>query len=155
MLKTKRCMYRADTQQTCKHWNHESSSSNKETAQAKTTKLNARVTITTKLVNAPFSWYSESFVESYLSRYDLLPKISKWVTWPDYAPFGANLSCLDWHLPGSIHFYRASYASEVLGVVILSVCPSAIILVFWCQRSQRNSNGVTPNGGRQREVGVG
>jgi len=23
----------------------------------------------------------------------------------------------------------------------------AILLVFWCQRSQRNSNGITPNDG--------
>jgi len=73
-------------------------------------------------------------------------------------------------------FYRASYASAVLGVVILSVRLSvrpsvrpshvcfvtnpkkllaiffisyerAIFLVFWCQRSRRNSNGVIPNGG--------
>jgi len=69
---------------------------------------------------------------------------------------------------------RRSYASAVLGVVILSVCPSvrpsvyhthalwliqrtyrrhfyntwsAIFLVFWRQRSRRNSNGVTPAGG--------
>ena len=76
----------------------------------------------------------------------------------------------------TVDFYRASYASAVLGVVILSVCLSvchtralwliqrtdrqyftphetAIILVFWCQRSQRNSNGVTPNGGAKERWG--
>jgi len=69
---------------------------------------------------------------------------------------------------------RCSYASAVLGVVILSVRPSvrlsvclsvchtrskeptadifiprerAILLVFWCQRYRRNSNRVTPNWG--------
>jgi len=73
---------------------------------------------------------------------------------------------------------RRSYASPVLGVVILSVrpsvrpsvCPSVclshacfvtnpknlpaiffyttwqLLLVFWCQRSWRNSNGVSPTG---------
>jgi len=35
-------MYRADTQQTCKHWNHESSSSNKETTQAKDNKTKCK-----------------------------------------------------------------------------------------------------------------
>jgi len=74
-------------------------------------------------------------------------------------------------------FYRASYASAVLEVVILSVRPShacfvtnpnskeptgdiffisherAIILVFCCERSQRNSNGVTPNGGAKERWG--
>ena len=69
-------------------------------------------------------------------------------------------------------FYRASYASAVLGVVIPSVRHTralwliqrtyrryfipherAIILVFWCQRSQRNSNGVTPNGGAKARWG--
>jgi len=67
---------------------------------------------------------------------------------------------------------RRSYASAVLEVVILSVRQSVrpsvirvlkiqrtyrrhftpheramLLLVFWCQRSRRNSNGVTPNGG--------
>jgi len=77
------------------------------------------------------------------------------------------------------HFYCASYASAVLGVVILSVRLSvrhtralwlrnpknrpaiflyhtkgqSIILVFWRQRSQRNSNGVTPNGGAKERWG--
>jgi len=80
-------------------------------------------------------------------------------------------------------YYCTRYSSAVLGVVILSVhpsvrpsiCPSvtrvlcdkskeptgdnfisderAIILVFWCQRSQRNSNGVTPNGGVKERWG--
>ena len=77
-------------------------------------------------------------------------------------------------------FYRASYASVVLGVVILSICLSvrhtlcdyskeptsvifishkrAILVVFCCQRSQRNSigvtpNGVTPNGGAKERWG--
>jgi len=66
---------------------------------------------------------------------------------------------------------RRSYASAVLGVVILSVSLShaffvtnpknlpaiffiphegAILLVFCCQRSRWNSNGVTPNGGAKR-----
>jgi len=69
---------------------------------------------------------------------------------------------------------RRSYASAVLGVVILSVCLSvcpsvchtralwlskeptsdifipherADLLVFWCERSRRNSNRVTPDWG--------
>ena len=71
-------------------------------------------------------------------------------------------------------FYCASYASAVLGVVILSVHLShacfvtnpknrpaifftpherAITLVFCCQRSQRNSNGVTPKGGAKERWG--
>jgi len=67
-------------------------------------------------------------------------------------------------------FTSRAMLSAVLGVVILSVCPyvrhtralwliqrtyrqcfiaheRAMILVVCCQRSQRNSNGVTPNGG--------
>jgi len=71
---------------------------------------------------------------------------------------------------------RRSYASAVLGVVILSVRLSvrhtrallliqrtdrryyyttrkAILLAFWRQRSQRNSNGVTPNGGAKERCG--
>ena len=74
-------------------------------------------------------------------------------------------------------FYRASYAKRGLGSrnsVRLSVRLShacfvtnpknlpaiffiphekAVILVFWCQRSQRNSNGVTPNGGPKERWG--
>jgi len=74
----------------------------------------------------------------------------------------------------SVFTARRSYASAVLGVVILSVCLSVrssfrlshacfvtnpknlpaifyttwkgILLVFWCQRSRQNSNGVTPTG---------
>jgi len=75
-----------------------------------------------------------------------------------------------------LRFYRASYASAVLGIVILSVirlsvtrvlCDQskeptrdifisherAIILVFCCQRSQRNSNGVTLNGDAKERWG--
>ena len=71
-------------------------------------------------------------------------------------------------------FYRVSYASAVLAVIAcLSVCPSVCLsvtsqsctkmakpritlrtaydspgtLVFRCQKSQRNSNDITPNGG--------
>jgi len=76
--------------------------------------------------------------------------------------------------PG-FHFYRTSYAGTVLGVIILSVRPSvclshscfvtnpknrpaiffisyerAIILVFCCQRSQRNSNGSPSTGATKR-----
>jgi len=74
------------------------------------------------------------------------------------------------------NYCRARYASAVLGVVILSVRLSvrhtralwliqeptgdifisferAIILVFCCRRSQRNSNGVTPNGGAKERWG--
>jgi len=74
---------------------------------------------------------------------------------------------------------RRSYASAVLGVVILSVClcvclsvclshacfvtnaknlpaiffiphERAILLLFWCQRFRRNSNAVTPTGAPNR-----
>ena len=79
------------------------------------------------------------------------------------------------HIPNSISIgsavftARRSYASAVLGVVIQSVHPSvtrvlcdwskeptrdifiphgrAILLVFWSQRSRRNSNGVIPDSG--------
>jgi len=82
--------------------------------------------------------------------------------------------------PDSLSFYRASYAKRSLGrrnSVRLSVCLSvtrvlcdeskeptsdifipherAIILVFWCQRSPRNSNGVTPNGAAKESWGWG
>jgi len=68
-------------------------------------------------------------IASYLSKVicrdmTCYPKFQNGSRDPDYAPFGGNLSCFDWHLPGSIHFYHASYASAVLGVVILSVYPS-------------------------------
>jgi len=75
-----------------------------------------------------------------------------------------------------LHFYRASYALAVYAMVVcLCVCPSVCLcvsvtsrsstkmakhrktqttpydspgtLVFWCQKSFRNSTGVTPNGG--------
>jgi len=69
-------------------------------------------------------------------------------------------------------FYRVSYASTVLAVI---VCPSVRLsctkmakprirlttphdgpetLVFWCQKSWRNSNDITPTGAPMRG-GVG
>ena len=73
-------------------------------------------------------------------------------------------------MPTSRHFYRVSYASAVLAVIAcLSICLSVTsrsctkmakpritlrtaydspgTLVFRCQKSQRNSNDITPNGG--------
>jgi len=101
-----------------------------------------------------------------------------WVCWW-WLKFCLTLVC--WILYKTLlvntHFTaRRSYASAVVGVVILSVRPSvchtralwliqrtyrryfyherAILLVFWCQRSRRNSNGVIPDGAPNRG-GVG
>ena len=74
------------------------------------------------------------------------------------------------------HFYRASYASTVLAVIVcLSVCLSVTsrsctkmakpgitlttphdsprTLAFRCQKSWRNSNDITPNGGAKQRWG--